>query len=87
MLLFTFLQEIVLFKDTEQLLLRVKECEFLESKGNTGLLRCDRRAAGSSPHRQKVNVKAIRLDTFHLEKEESGWAPASRWMSSPCLAR
>ena len=74
MLLFTFLQEIVLFKDTEQLLLRVKECEFLEEQGEyrtVALLIGER--LDPLRRRQKVNVKAIRLDTFHLEKEESGW--------------
>ena len=74
MLLFNFLQEIVLFKDTERLLLRVKECEFLEEQGEyetVALLAGER--LDPLRHHQTMDVKAIKLSTFHLDKEESGW--------------
>ena len=74
MLLFNFLQEIVLFKDSERLLLRVKECQFLEEQGEyrTAALMAGERL-DPIRHRQKVDVRAIKLSRFQLEKEEPGW--------------
>ncbi len=75
MLLFDLLQELVYYKDAEQLLLRVREIGITERDG-TYLLRA--RASGEKldpeRHEQRVDVKAVTLHQFRLQKTGGGWA-------------
>lgn len=74
LLLFNFLQEFVYYKDSEQLLLRAQQVEISEKDGihqlsavTTGeVLDPDR-------HEQRVDVKAVTLHRFQLEKTDEGW--------------
>lgn len=74
LLLFNFLQEIIYYKDSEQLLLRARQVQFSEKNGQHQLsavaqgekLDCDR-------HQQRVDVKAVTLHRFQLEKTDDGW--------------
>ena len=74
MLLFDLLQELVYYKDAEQLLLRVKEITITAGDG-TYLLRA--RAAGEKldpeRHEQRVDVKAVTLHQFRLQKTDGLW--------------
>jgi SHS2 domain-containing protein len=77
MLLFNFLQEVILFKDSEQLLLRLRECHFLEEQGEyrvVALLAGERR--DPLRHRSGPDVKGLASPRFQLEKAESGWRAA-----------
>jgi SHS2 domain-containing protein len=74
MLLFNFLQEFVYYKDSELLLLRAQQVHIEEKNGEyhlTGVIQgemldCDR-------HEQRVDVKAVTLHRFQLEKTDDGW--------------
>jgi SHS2 domain-containing protein len=74
MLLFDLLQELLYYKDAEQLLLRVKEIEITERDG-AYLLHA--RASGEKldpeRHEQRVDVKAVTLHHFRLQKTDGGW--------------
>jgi SHS2 domain-containing protein len=74
MLLFDFLQELIYYKDAERLLLRVPHIEIHESEGKYHL-RAE--AVGEKldllRHEQGVDVKAVTLHRFSLERDESGW--------------
>ena len=74
MLLFDLLQELIYYKDAEQLLLRIKEIGITERDG-TYLLHA--RAAGEKldheRHEQRVDVKAVTLHRFSLQKTDGGW--------------
>ncbi|HTP64985.1 MAG TPA: archease [Geobacteraceae bacterium] len=74
MLLFNFLNELVFFKDARQLLLRVSAVEFRRSGGSFGL---SARAGGERPdparHPLIVDVKAVTLHRFRVEKKRRGW--------------
>jgi SHS2 domain-containing protein len=74
MLLFDLLQELVYYKDAEQLLLRVKEIAITERDGAYLLHAC---AAGEKldpeRHEQRVDVKAVTLHQFRLQKTDGGW--------------
>ena len=74
MLLFDLLQELIYYKDAEQLLLRVKEIGITERDG-TYLLRAPRRGEKLDPerHEQRVDVKAVTLHRFRLQKTGDGW--------------
>jgi SHS2 domain-containing protein len=74
MLLFNFLQELVYYKDSEQLLLRAQQVEISETDGlhqlnavTTG------EAIDRDRHEQRVDVKAVTLHRFQLEKTDDGW--------------
>jgi SHS2 domain-containing protein len=74
MLLFNFLQELVYYKDSEQLLLRAQQVEISEKDGlhqlnavTTG------EAIDRDRHEQRVDVKAVTLHRFQLEKTDDGW--------------
>ncbi len=74
MLLFNFLQEFVYYKDSELLLLRAQQVHIEQKNGQYHLtsvtqgetLDCDR-------HEQRVDVKAVTLHRFQLEKTDDGW--------------
>jgi len=75
MLLFDFLQELIYLKDARRLLLRVHEVKteersgqyFLKAKGRGERLDSER-------HEQRVDVKAVTLHRFSLEKTDQGWS-------------
>jgi SHS2 domain-containing protein len=74
MLLFNFLQELIYYKDAEKLLLRVSQVRvqgkdqhhFLEGIGAGEKLDLNR-------HHTRVDVKAVTLHRFHLERTDQGW--------------
>lgn len=74
MLLFNFLQEFVYYKDSELLLLRAQQIHIEEKNSEYHLTavtqgeRLDR-----DRHEERVDVKAVTLHRFQLEKTEDGW--------------
>jgi SHS2 domain-containing protein len=74
MLLFNFLQEFVYYKDSELLLLRAQQVQIEEKNSAYHLTavtqgeRLDRER-----HEERVDVKAITLHRFQLEKTDDGW--------------
>ncbi|PYI96297.1 MAG: archease [Verrucomicrobia bacterium] len=74
MLLFDFLQELIYFKDAEQLLLRVREVSIDEKDGEFFL---KAKTAGepldAARHHQRADVKAVTLHDFSVEKQDEGW--------------
>ena len=74
MLLFDFLQELIYFKDTEQLLLRVQAARVDEKDGGYFL---SVTAAGENldpeRHQQRADVKAVTLHRFKVERIDNGW--------------
>ncbi|HEY9691632.1 MAG TPA: archease [Oculatellaceae cyanobacterium] len=74
LLLFNFLQELVYYKDSELLLLRTQEIKIYEEDGQHQLNavmigeKLDR-----DRHEQRVDVKAVTLHRFKLEKTAEGW--------------
>ena len=74
MLLFDFLQELIYYKDCERLLLRVPQIQ-IEKKDNRYLLQATARGERLDPdrHRTRVDVKAVTLHRFRLEKTDRGW--------------
>lgn len=74
LLLFDFLNEIVFYKDAEQLLLLPVEIEIEGSEGALSLravLAGERVDPGRHP--LLVDVKAVTLHRFALEREADGW--------------
>ena len=74
MLLFDFLQELIYFKDAEQLLLRIRATQIDEREG-TYFLKA--KAAGerldAKRHHQRADVKAVTLHGFSVKKQDGGW--------------
>jgi SHS2 domain-containing protein len=74
MLLFDFLQELIYYKDAEQLLLRVDRLVFREEHGRHLLAA---QAAGETidpeRHLTRVDVKAVTLHQFQLQQTPVGW--------------
>ncbi len=74
LLLFNFLQEFVYYKDSELLLLRAQQVEIEERESIYSLTaitqgeRLDRER-----HQQRVDVKAVTLHRFQLERTNEGW--------------
>ncbi|MGC9966971.1 MAG: archease [Syntrophobacteraceae bacterium] len=74
MLLFNLLQEVIFFKDAEQLLLRIEEADigyedglyFLEATGWGEQI-------DSGRHELIVDVKAVTLHMFKVEQTPRGW--------------
>lgn len=74
MLLFDLLQEIIFYKDSEQLLLRIQEIKIDEKKGEfvlTGKARGEK--LDPIRHQQRVDVKAVTLHQFQLKRTVVGW--------------
>lgn len=74
MLLFNFLQEIIYYKDSEQLLLRAQHINICQ-ENNKHLLKAITAGETITPekHQQRVDVKAVTLHRFQLEKTANGW--------------
>ncbi len=74
MLLFALLQELIFFKDAEQLLLRVSKVR-IEAGADGWSLEAD--SCGERIDRQKhnliVDVKAVTLHRFELQQVPEGW--------------
>src|SRR6184192_3254210 len=74
MLLFDFLQELIYFKDAEQLLLRIRATQIDEREGTYFL---EAKAAGerldAERHHQRADVKAVTLHGFSVKKQDGGW--------------
>jgi SHS2 domain-containing protein len=74
MLLFDFLQELIFFKDSERLLLRVDEIRIEEREGSYRLKALTQgESLDPDRHEQRVDVKAVTLHRFRLEKTHHGW--------------
>ncbi|MDB6017562.1 MAG: hypothetical protein JWR19_2051 [Pedosphaera sp.] len=74
LLLFDLLQELIYFKDSEQLLLRVYQLS-IRQEGALWKLTGEARGEKLDParHRQRADVKAVTLHHFKLEKTDAGW--------------
>lgn len=74
LLLFNFLQEFIYYKDSEILLLRAQQVQIEEK---AGLYQLSAVTAGETldrdRHEQRVDVKAVTLHRFQLEKTDAGW--------------
>ncbi|MUL36172.1 archease [Gloeocapsopsis dulcis] len=74
LLLFNFLQEFIYYKDSELLLLRAQKVEFAE-KDKIHHLKAVTQGEKLNPnkHHQRIDVKAVTLHRFQLEKTDDGW--------------
>ncbi len=74
MLLFDLLQELVYYKDAQQLLLRIEKLALAE-EGGVYRLRADAAGEKLDParHEQRADVKAVTLHRLRLEKTGRGW--------------
>ncbi len=74
MLLFDLLQEVLYYKDAEQLLLRIKDMTITEAAGSY-LLRAVGIGERLDPkrHEQRADVKAVTLHHFKVEKTGGLW--------------
>jgi SHS2 domain-containing protein len=74
LLLFNFLQELVYYKDAEQLLLRVRQLHIADDRRPYTL---QAMAVGEridpERHHMRVDVKAVTLHRFALTRTEGGW--------------
>ena len=74
MLLFNFLQELIYYKDAEQLLLRVQRLRIGQDRQPYSL---QATAVGEpidvNRHHLRVDVKAVTLHRFALTQSERGW--------------
>lgn len=74
LLLFQMLQELIYYKDAEQLLLRIQSVKIKEQEDLYAL-----EAVGSGEpidpdrHELQVDVKAVTLHLFQVERNEQGW--------------
>ena len=74
LLLHDFLQELVYYKDSERLMLRVREIQ-IEEGAHPVSLQATARGETLDPERHlpRVDVKAVTLHQFRLEKTDQGW--------------
>lgn len=74
MLLFDFLQELIYYKDAEGIALRMREAR-IEEKESRYFLSAVARGEKLDParHAFRVDVKAVTLHQFRLEKSDKGW--------------
>jgi len=74
LLLFDFLQELIYYKDAEKLMLRVGRVQIRE-KEEKFFLRANAQGEKLDPerHHPRVDVKAVTLHRFRLEKTDRGW--------------
>ena len=74
LLLYALLDELIFLKDAEQLLTRVEKAETYEADGK---VRCTISLFGElinpERHHLTVDVKAVTLHQFKVERTESGW--------------
>lgn len=74
LLLFNFLEQLVYYKDAQQLLLRVAEADVISSD-NAWRVRAVGKGERLDPsrHHQAVDVKAVTLHRFSLVQNDAGW--------------
>lgn len=74
MLLFDLLQELIFYKDAEQLLLRVKEVR-IRREGENFALEADvfGELLNAEKHDLVVDVKAVTLHRYRVEQTSRGW--------------
>lgn len=74
MLLFQFMQELIYYKDSEKLLLRVEKLE-IEGKDCGFALEAEAFGEELDPdkHTLLVDVKAVTMHRFRLEQTDKGW--------------
>jgi SHS2 domain-containing protein len=74
LLLFNFLQELVYYKDAEQLMLLVEQVEIARGHGQYRLVATTRgERLDPNRHHQRVDVKAVTLYQFTLRQSACGW--------------
>jgi SHS2 domain-containing protein len=74
MLLFNFLQEFIYYKDSELLLLRAQQVAIEEKNGEYHLSAVTQgETLDRDRHEERVDVKAVTLHRFQLEKTDDGW--------------
>ncbi len=74
MLLFNFLQEFVYYKDSEVLLLRAQQVQIEEKNSEYHLTAVTQgEKLDRDRHEERVDVKAVTLHRFQLEKTDDGW--------------
>lgn len=74
LLLFNFLQEFVYYKDSELLLLRAQQVQIEEKNSEYHLSAVTQgETLDRDRHEQRVDVKAVTLHRFQLEKTDDGW--------------
>ena len=73
-LLFNFLQELIYYKDAEKLMLRVNQAR-VQGDAKPYLLEAIACGEALDPerHHPRVDVKAVTLHHFRLEKTDRGW--------------
>jgi SHS2 domain-containing protein len=74
LLLLNFLQELIYYKDAEQLMLRVGDVA-IQAGNPPCSVRATARGETLAPerHHPRVDVKAVTLHEFRLEKTDRGW--------------
>jgi SHS2 domain-containing protein len=73
MLLFDFLQELIYYKDAERLLLRPARILIRQADRNILEATVEGEEIDPTRHRLRVDVKAVTLHRFALEKTPEGW--------------
>jgi SHS2 domain-containing protein len=73
-LLFDFLDDLLFFKDSEQMIFSKFDCKIEEKEGKF-VLECVAYGEKIDPekHEQKVDAKAITMHMFEVKKVEGGW--------------
>jgi len=78
LLLFNFIGELIYYKDSEQLLLRAQQVQIQEKNGLQQLSAVARgETLDPNRHQQRVDVKAVTLHRFQLEKTNDGWTASA----------
>jgi len=74
MLLFDLLQELIYFKDAEQLLIRIHKVSILKIDGHF-VLNADAYGETIDPPKHELNAdgKAVTLHRYRVEESEKGW--------------
>jgi SHS2 domain-containing protein len=74
LLLFNFLQEFIYYKDSELLLLRAQQVQIEKKNADYHLTAVTRgETLNRERHQERVDVKAVTLHRFQLEKTDEGW--------------
>jgi SHS2 domain-containing protein len=74
MLLFDLLQELIYLKDSERLLLRIRNLQIHEKNGRFFLqATAEGEPVDSQRHHQRADVKAVTLHDFAVERENGVW--------------
>jgi SHS2 domain-containing protein len=74
MLLFGLLQELIFYKDAEQLLLRVADVQIIDLDGERRLTaKAFGETLNPTKHDLVVDIKAVTLHRFKVERTSRGW--------------